>query len=67
MTFTDYLSAVKQRNAKLFNARLIQIRPDALADLLRHAYEAGAGEERGRKIFDDLFPPLKKRGGMDRD
>ncbi len=61
MTFPDYIAAVKRRNAKLFDARLIQIKPDALADLLRHAYEAGSGEQRGRQLFDALFPPLNKR------
>lgn len=61
MTFPDYLAELEKCNRRLFLAKEIKLTPESLREQLRRAYEAGAGEARGSKMFDELFPPLSRR------
>lgn len=66
MTFLDYLARLQSANPKLFAAREIKMTPESLKEQIELAYNAGAKDCTGSKLFDDIFHPLSKRGGMDR-
>lgn len=56
MSVNDYIAKMESRNRKLFRADKLQIKVDALKELIRHAFEAGekAGRE-SRSVFDQVF------------
>ena len=55
MTFADYQRKIEERNPELFAAEFIKIKPDALIEQLRLAYEAGTGHVTGEQMFRALF------------
>lgn len=60
MIADEYVMRVRRRNPSLFAAEKISLRPEELARLLRHAYDAGATAARPSpgdlpEGFDILF------------
>ncbi len=58
MTEDEYIRATLKRNAALLSAEKIQMRPQALIQLLRDAFRAGekrSVEFRPNNLFDEIF------------
>ncbi len=58
MTEDEYIRSTLKRNAAKLSADKIQMRPQALIELLRDAFRAGekrGAEFRPNNIFDEIF------------
>lgn len=62
MTFEEFEDKLKDANPRVFAATEIKINVASFRKQLRRAYDAGAAEARSGQLFDELFPPLRKRG-----